>query len=161
MIRLQALALQDTEPDLDLVKPRRIGRQPHHVKRQLALLDKSFPNAPSRPELHAKLLEFYASETKSEAVLKVGKEFLATFPKATERTRVALLVADSDARLDKTQDEFAIYDSVLQELAAKADKMPIGSRAAETGAFTPQGSAFRAEGNDSAGGGEFEGSDAG
>jgi predicted Zn-dependent protease len=119
----------------------------------LALLDKNFPDAPSRPELHAKLLDFYASSAKSEAVLKGGKEFLATFPKATERTHVALLMADADARLDKTQDEFAIYDSVLQELAAKADKMPLGLRVAGAEDFTPQG-------NESAEGESSEESDA-
>ena len=105
----------------------------------LALLDKNFPDAPSRPELHVKLLDFYASSAKSDAVLKGGKEFLATFPKATERTRVALLMADADARLDKTQDEFAIYDSILQELATKADKVPLGPRVAGAEDFTPQG----------------------
>ena len=105
----------------------------------LALLDKNFPSAPSRPELHAKLMrDFYASNAKSEAVLKGGKEFLATFPKSTERTRVALLMADANARLGKTQDEFAIYDFVLQELATKADKMPLGLRVAGTEEFTPQ-----------------------
>ena len=104
----------------------------------LALLDKNFPDSPDRPELHAKLLDFYASGAKSEAVLKGGKEFLATFPKATERAHVALLMADADARLDKTQDEFAIYDSVLQELAAKADKMPLGPRVAGSEEFRPQ-----------------------
>ena len=120
----------------------------------LALLDKNFPDAPSRPELHAKLLDFYASSAKSEAVLKGGKEFLATFPKATERTHVALLMADADARLDKTQEEFHIYDSVLQELAAKADKMPLGLRVAGAEDFTPQG-------NESAEGESSEESDAG
>jgi predicted Zn-dependent protease len=95
----------------------------------LALLDKSFPEAASRPELHAKLLDFYANNAKSEAVLKGGKEFLATFPKASERTTVALFMADADARAQKTQDEFEIYDSILQELAAKADRIPLGMRA--------------------------------
>ena len=94
------------------------------------------------------MLEFYASNAKSEAVLKGGNEFLATFPKATERTRVALLMADADARLDKTQDEFAIYDSVLQELAAKADKIPLGLRTARSGEFTPRGGVSRSEGNE-------------
>ena len=104
----------------------------------LALLDKNFPAVPSRPELHAKLLDFYASSAKSEAVLKGGKEFLAAFPKAAERTHVALLMADADARLDKTQDEFAIYNSVLQELATQTDKMPLGLRVAGGEEFTPQ-----------------------
>jgi predicted Zn-dependent protease len=120
----------------------------------LALLDKNFPDAPDRPELHAKLLDFYASNSKSEAVLKGGKEFLAAFPKATERTRVALLMADADARLGKTQDEFAIYDSVLQELGTKADKIPLGLRVAGGEEFTPRR-------NESAEGEDAEESDAG
>ena len=100
------------------------------------MLDKNFPKLANRPELHAKLLEFYASSAKSEAVLKGGKEFLAAFPKAAERTAVALLMADADARLNKTQDEFAIYDSILQELAAKADKVPLGVRVAGAEEFS-------------------------
>jgi tetratricopeptide (TPR) repeat protein len=103
----------------------------------LALLDKTFPNAQFRPALHAKLLEFYADNAQSEAVLQGGKNFLASFPKSPDRTRVALLMADADARLRKSQEEFAIYDSILQELAAQADKIPLGSRVAALQDFTP------------------------
>src|SRR5262249_48124047 len=49
-----------------------------------------------------------------------------------QRTDIALLMADADARTLRTQDEFAIYDSVLQELAAKADRMPLGTRTSGT-----------------------------
>jgi cellulose synthase operon protein C len=98
----------------------------------LALLDTKFADSPHRAELHAKLLDFYASSGESEAVLKGGKEFLAAFPKAPERTTVALLMADADARTNRTQDEFAIYDSILQELATQAEKMPLGARVSGT-----------------------------
>ncbi len=115
----------------------------------LAMLDKNFPNSPSRPELHAKLLEFYASNAQNEAVLKGGKEFLAAFPKAEQRTAVALLMADADAHLNKSQDEFAIYDSVLRELAADAGKVPLGMHGA--GAEVPApGQAATAPDNDAA-----------
>ena len=103
----------------------------------IALLDSKFPDSPGRAELHAKLLDFYAGSGESEAVLKGGKEFLATFPNAQQRTTVALLMADADARTLRTQDEFAIYDAVLLELAAKADKMPLGPRAAGTEEYSP------------------------
>ncbi len=93
----------------------------------LALLDAKFPNSPRRPELHAKLLEFYSASAESEAVIKGGKEFLAAFPNASQRTDIALLMADAYSRTNKPQEEFAIYDSVLQELAAKADKIPLGT----------------------------------
>jgi len=98
----------------------------------LALLDARFPNSPHRADLHAKLLEFYSSSGESEAVLKGGQEFLAAFPKAPQRTDMALLMADAYARMRRTQDEFEIYDSVLQELAAKADRMPLGERTSGT-----------------------------
>jgi predicted Zn-dependent protease len=103
----------------------------------LALLDSKYPDSPHRAELHAKLLEFYANSGESEAVLKGGKEFLAAFPKAPQRTAVALLMADADARTNRTQDEFAIYDSILQELAAQAEKMPLGARVSGTAQYWP------------------------
>ena len=68
----------------------------------LALLDAKFPNATRRPELHAKLLEFYSSAAESDAVIQGGREFLASFPKAPQRTAVALLMADAYARKDDT-----------------------------------------------------------
>ena len=36
-------------------------------------------------------------------------------------------MADAYARKGDTKSEFAIYDSVLQELAAKAQNVPLGS----------------------------------
>jgi len=101
----------------------------------LALLDKNFPNSERRPELHAKLLEFYSNSAQSEAVLQGGKEFLAAFPKSPERTQVGLLMADADERLQRPQDEFAIYDAILQELSAQAENMPLGTAAAGESAY--------------------------
>jgi len=92
----------------------------------LALLDAKFPNCPRRPELHAQLLEFYSNSGESDAVIQGGREFLAGFPNASQRTSVALLMADAFARKDDTKSEFAIYDSVLQELAGKAQNVPLG-----------------------------------
>jgi cellulose synthase operon protein C len=92
----------------------------------LNLLDAKFPNSAERPELHAELLEFYASSGESEAVIRLGSEFLANFPSARQRTSVALLMADAYARTGKTHEEFSIYDSVLQELAVDAQKIPLG-----------------------------------
>ncbi len=93
----------------------------------LALLDSKFPASPRRPELHAQLLEFYSNSGESAAVIQGGREFLANFPNAAERTTVSLLMADAYARQRDTQNEFAIYDAVLQELASKAQNVPLGS----------------------------------
>jgi len=95
----------------------------------LALLDAKFPGSSRRPELHAKLLEFYSGAAESDAVIQGGREFLTNFPKAPQRTAVGLLMADAYARKDDTADEFAIYDSVLQELASQAQNLPLGSAA--------------------------------
>src|SRR5260370_839288 len=92
----------------------------------IAFLDQKFPNAASRPELHARLIEAYDSYGQDEAVVRTGHEFLAAFPKAEQRNQVALLMADSFARTNNTKEEFAIYDAMLQELARKADGIPLG-----------------------------------
>lgn len=138
-----SLILNTTSPDRAYPEEEQRASSYFHRSRGaelLAHLDKSFPNAAGRTELHVKLLEFYSGAGQSEAVLQGGKEFLASFPKSPDRTRVALLMADADARLEKAQDEFAIYDAILQELAAQADKIPLGSRVVDTKNFGgPQG----------------------
>jgi hypothetical protein len=96
----------------------------------LKQLDAQFPSSAWRPELHAQLLEFYSASAESEAVIRGGKEFLSSFPNAPQRTAVALSMADAYARTGKQQEEFAIYDSVLQELAAQAQRVPLGKSAA-------------------------------
>src|SRR5262249_27886351 len=48
------------------------------------------------------------------------------FPNTSERTSVSLLMADAYARENDSKNEFAIYDTVLQELAAKAQNVPLG-----------------------------------
>ena len=93
----------------------------------LALLDSKFPKAARRAELHAQLLEFYGKSGESDAVIQGGREFLANYPNAPERTSVSLLMADAYARKNDSQDEFAIYDAALQELAAKAQNVPLGT----------------------------------
>ena len=93
----------------------------------LALLDTKFPSSSRRPELHAKLLEFYSGAAESDVVIQGGREFLANFPKAPQRTAVALLMADAYSRKGDSTNEFAIYDSVLQELALQAQNLPLGS----------------------------------
>ncbi len=105
----------------------------------VTLFDAKFPNSPRRAELHSAILEFYAASGESEAVIKGGKEFLANFPNASQRTAVSLLMADAYARTGKPQDEFVIYDSVLQELAAKADKIPLGARDSEAEGYSGAG----------------------
>ncbi len=135
----------------------------------LALLDAKFPNSVRRAELHAQLLEFYSNSGESDAVIQGGREFLASFPNAAERTTVALLMADAYARKNNSREEFAIYDAVLQELAAKAQNVPLGtteaaydsgSNYAARSAYSNQNTASEAENEDGEDGAEGQGGEA-
>src|SRR6266481_2306548 len=123
----------------------------------IAFLDQKFPNAASRPELHARLIEAYDSYGQDEAVVRTGREFLTAFPKAEQRNQVALLMADSFARTNNTKEEFAIYDAMLQELARKADGIPLGEHFNE--AVTEPQAASRE--NDNSSEGDAEGDEGG
>jgi tetratricopeptide (TPR) repeat protein len=91
----------------------------------LAQLDARFPAAPRRAELHAQLIRTYAQYGEPEAVIAAGKEFLASFPAAANRVEIGGLMADAYSRQQKYADEFALYDSLLTELAAKTDGLPL------------------------------------
>jgi predicted Zn-dependent protease len=103
----------------------------------VTLFDAKFPNSHRRADLHTAILEFYAASGESEAVIQGGERFLASFPAVPQRTAVALLMADAYSRTAKTPEEFAIYDAVLQELAAKADRIPLGARDSEAENYAP------------------------
>src|SRR5262249_23298778 len=129
-----SLILNTTSPEGEYLQEEQRAVPYFHRARAaqlLALLDARFPASPERPGLRAKLLEYYASAGESDAVIKGGTEFLAAFPKASERVEMALLMAEAYARTGKTHEEFAIYDAVLRELAANAQGVPLGS-ASET-----------------------------
>jgi cellulose synthase operon protein C len=106
----------------------------------LALLDAKFPSSARRPELHAQLLEFYSNSGESDAVIQDGRNFLARFPNAAQRMAVALLMADAYAGKDDIKNEFAIYDALLQELAAKAQNVPLGATEEAYDSYTPRSS---------------------
>jgi predicted Zn-dependent protease len=108
----------------------------------LALLDTKYPNSSRRPELHATVLDFYSAMAESDAVIQGGREFLATFPNAPQRTAVSLLMADAYSRKDDTANEFAIYDAALQELASQAQNVPLGSAAEKMKSSYNYGSAM-------------------
>jgi tetratricopeptide (TPR) repeat protein len=92
----------------------------------LVLFDSRLADSGERPELHAKLLEAYATYGDSQGVIRGAGAFLAAFPAAPQRTRVALLLAEAFARTEQVEEEFATYDRLLEELAARADGVPLG-----------------------------------
>ncbi len=95
----------------------------------LALFETRFPDSPRRPGLNAALIATYAAYAEADAVIDHGRRFLTTFPNASERTTVALSMADAFARKQQVAEEFATYDRLLQELATRADRVPLGASA--------------------------------
>ena len=93
------------------------------------LFDAKFPASGERPHMHARLIEAYATYGDNDGVIRSGREFLTAFPKAAERTQVAIVMADAYARKNQPREEFALYDDLLKELAAAADNVPIGQQA--------------------------------
>ncbi|MBV9438198.1 MAG: hypothetical protein JOZ44_19215 [Acidobacteria bacterium] len=94
----------------------------------MRLVDSRFANSEHRAELHARLLETFSNYGESQAVIRDGKQFLSAFPNAPQREQVALLMADSYQRLNDPEDEFALYDSLLAELAQRANGVPLGDQ---------------------------------
>ena len=92
----------------------------------LAEIDKRFPSAPERPELHARLMDAYAAYGENDAVIREGTAFLEQFPSDGRRVEVALAVADVYSRKNQPEKEFALYRALLKGLAAKADGVPLG-----------------------------------
>ena len=95
----------------------------------LRVFDARFAQSPRRSALHAQVIEASSLHAESDRVARLGTAFLAAFPNAAERPRIALLTADAHARLNQTQPEFALYDALLNELGAKAGRVPIGENA--------------------------------
>jgi tetratricopeptide (TPR) repeat protein len=93
----------------------------------VGLFDRQFPQSAERPALHARLIEAYAIYGESDGVIRQGRDFLSAFPSAPQRTAVALAMADAYARKTQPKEEFALYDALLKELAAKADGVPLGA----------------------------------
>ena len=79
-----------------------------------------------RSQLLSRLIESYALYGEDDAIIRQGTAFIADFPNAEQRTKVALQVADAYARAKRTNDELAIYNRLLGELAAKAQQVPLG-----------------------------------
>ncbi len=92
----------------------------------VSLFEARFPNSNDRADLRARVIETYAIYGSNEGVIRAGTKFLSDFPNAANRTEVALRVADVYARQNQTQQEFALYDMLLTELARKAGGLPLG-----------------------------------
>ncbi len=146
-----SLWLNSESPSQEFAQEEDRGRPYFHRAKAaelLALLDKKFPSSAARPDLHAELIRAYAAYGQDAAVLQAGKEFLSEYPASSRRIPVAMLMADAYARISNASAEFALYDRMLGELAAKSEGMPLTASASQNPgnlAENPAGNPDRSE----------------
>lgn len=92
----------------------------------LTLLDRRFPQSPGRPQLWHRLIETYMTYGDSDAVIRWAQKFLRDFPQAPQRAEVSLRMAEAQAHKRQVNAELAVYDALLDELSARADRVPLG-----------------------------------
>ncbi len=110
--------------------------------RLTTLLEQRFPRSEHRDSLRAALVTAYAAYGDDATVIRAGREYLAAFPAGASRVPVAMEVSDALARANRTSEEFALYDQLLRELAAKASSVPIGSNPESAGPPANPGGGF-------------------
>ena len=91
------------------------------------LLSDRFPKSTRHSELLSRLIESYALYGEDDAIIRQGTAFITDFPDADQRTRVALQIADAYARRKQVPEELGVYNRLLGELAAKFQRVPLGS----------------------------------
>jgi len=94
--------------------------------RLVSLLEQQFPRSGYREVLRAELISAYAAYGDDASVIRYGREYLAAFPGGAGRVQVAMQVSDALARTDRTNEEFALYEALLRELAGKTSGVPVG-----------------------------------
>jgi predicted Zn-dependent protease/Flp pilus assembly protein TadD len=104
----------------------------------LSLFDSRFPKSPQRAELHAKLIEVYAGYSQSDAVIQSARTWLKEFPDSLQRLHIALLLADALSAANRADEELAVYDQLLNELAARADHVPLGAESESGNVYRSQ-----------------------
>jgi tetratricopeptide (TPR) repeat protein len=124
-----SLLLNTQGPDSEYSSQDQLAAPYFHRARAAELvaeIDQRFPSAPERAELHARLMDAYAAYGENDAVIREGTAFLAQFPKDARKVEIALEVGDVYSRTNQAEKEFALYRGLLQELAARADGVPLG-----------------------------------
>ena len=113
----------------------------HHVlaAELLQQLEQRFPRSEHLPGLQSMLLSAYAQRGETDEVIQRGRQFLSSHPSSPSRSAVWLLIADAHARKNQIQQEFAVYDSLLQELATEAKNVPLGTAGDEIPAARADG----------------------
>jgi tetratricopeptide (TPR) repeat protein len=124
-----SLLFNSTDPQYRYSDQQRVATPYFHRLKAAELLQEMtqrFPQSPAIPDLTVMLLEAYAKHGEDDVVIRRGQQFLTGNPNSSGRPKVSLLMADAHARPNRTQQEFALYDALLKELADKAGNVPLG-----------------------------------
>ena len=97
------------------------------ASRLTALLEQRFPRSRYRETLRAGLVQAYATYGDGAAVIQAGQTYLAAFPDGSHRFATAMTMADALARENRVAEEFALYERLLRDLAARAGGVPLGN----------------------------------
>ena len=125
-----SLLFNSERPRQEFARQERTSVAYFHRARASELLDlfhSRFSYSQLRPALQVKLIEAYNTYGEGDGVIRAAKAFLDEFTESPQRGRVTLLMADSYARQERVNLEFAAYESLLRELAEQADRVPIGT----------------------------------
>ena len=125
-----SLLFNSQRPRQEFARQERTSVAYFHRARASELLETfhtRFSYSQLRPGLQVKLIEAYNTYGEGDGVIRAAKAFLEEFPESRQRSRVALLMADAYARQEQVNLEFATYESLLRELAGRAERVPIGT----------------------------------
>jgi tetratricopeptide (TPR) repeat protein len=129
-----SLLFNSTDPQYRYSDQQRAAVPYFHRLKAAELLQemaRRFPQSVQLPGLQAMLLDAYAKHGEDEEVIRRGQQFLSANPASAERPTVSLLMADAHARRNRVQQEFAVYDALLKELADKSGNVPLGTASDE------------------------------
>lgn len=92
------------------------------------LLEQRFPKSERLPGLKAAIVQDCAAYVDNQCLVRVGREYLAAYPKEDARIAVAMALADAFAREKQFDQELGLYGQLLKELGAAAQGVPIGAQ---------------------------------
>ena len=114
------------------------------ASRLLEVFKQQFPQSNRTGFLEAKLFSAYAAYGEDEAIIRFVPTWLSQNLSSSAYVNSAMLLADAYARKNRTTDEFALYDKLLAELAAKSDHVPLGPESLIGAQQADQGTSPRA-----------------
>ncbi len=142
-----SLALNTTFPQYEYQNASQNASTYFHRAAAARLLEafrQQFPQSDRTGLLEAKLFTAYGTYGQDDAVIRFVPNWLSRNSESSVYVNSALLLADAYSHVHRTADEFALYDKLLAELAAKSDHLPLGPDSVISGQQGNRGSSPQA-----------------